>query len=145
MHRVAQGRLAGNTGRVAENVLREIDRDAVMWEVDIGRSLVGTMQCVFFLSLYVCYAKGIESVWPAQFCGLAMTRDYRAHYFLCVRPRMSSLFSWPAICVAEAVIEGGGSKSGFPQRCAVCFRTTGQNPFTCRLPKHRISVLWLMD
>jgi len=40
-HRVMQGRWTGNTGRTAENVVREMDPDAVVREVEIGRSLAG--------------------------------------------------------------------------------------------------------
>jgi hypothetical protein len=40
-HRVTQGRWTGNTGRAAENVVREMDPDAVVREAEIGRSLAG--------------------------------------------------------------------------------------------------------
>jgi hypothetical protein len=40
-HRVTQGRWTGNTGRTAENVVREMDPDAVVREAEIGRSLAG--------------------------------------------------------------------------------------------------------
>ena len=40
-HRVTQGRWTGNTGRAAENVVREMDPDAVVREAEIGHSLAG--------------------------------------------------------------------------------------------------------
>jgi hypothetical protein len=40
-HRVTQGRWTGNTGRAAENVVREMDPDAVVREAENGRSLAG--------------------------------------------------------------------------------------------------------
>ena len=40
-HRVMQGRWTGNTGRAAENVVQEMDPDAVVREAEIGRSLAG--------------------------------------------------------------------------------------------------------
>ena len=36
-----QGRWTGNTGRAAENVVQEMDPDAVVREAEIGRSLAG--------------------------------------------------------------------------------------------------------
>lgn len=40
-HRVTQGRWTGNTGRAAENVVRQMDPDSVVREAEIGRSLAG--------------------------------------------------------------------------------------------------------
>jgi hypothetical protein len=40
-HRVTQGRLTGNTSRAAQNVVGEMDPDAVVREVELGRSLAG--------------------------------------------------------------------------------------------------------
>jgi hypothetical protein len=40
-HRVTQGLRMGNAGRAAENVVREMDPDAVVREAQIGRSLAG--------------------------------------------------------------------------------------------------------
>ena len=55
-HRVTQGRWTGNTGRTAENVVREMDPDAVVREAEIGRSLAGddavrVLFCCFLCSL----------------------------------------------------------------------------------------------
>ena len=60
--------MGNTTGRAAENVVRKIDRDAVMWEVDTGRSLVGDDAVRIFVTVPLCYVKDI-----GQFCGLAMT------------------------------------------------------------------------
>jgi len=40
-NRVMQGRWTGNAGRAAENVVREMDPDAVVREAKVGRSLAG--------------------------------------------------------------------------------------------------------
>ena len=38
-HRVMQGLWMGNIGRTTENVVREMDPDAVIWEAEVGHSL----------------------------------------------------------------------------------------------------------
>ena len=56
-HRVTQGRWTGNAGRTAENVVREMDPDAVVREAENGRSLAGddaVRWCsFFFLAFFV--------------------------------------------------------------------------------------------
>ncbi len=57
-HRVTQGRWTGNTGRAAENVVREMDPDAVVREAEIGRSLAGD-DAVRDFAAFFCNVKGI--------------------------------------------------------------------------------------
>ena len=78
--------------------MREINRDAVVWKVDIGRSLVGTMQYVIFLSLNFCYAKSIGwlILWFSYETGLSHTIS------VCVRPRKSSFFLVAVLLQLEA-------------------------------------------
>jgi nuclear pore complex protein Nup107 len=54
-HRVTQGRWTGNTGRTVENVVREMDPDAVVREAEIGRSLAGddAVRAFLLLSFFV--------------------------------------------------------------------------------------------
>lgn len=67
-HRVTQGRWTGNTGRTAENVVREMDPDAVVREAEIGRSLAGD-DAVRFSSFIVG---------PAQFRAFVLVLVFRA-------------------------------------------------------------------
>jgi len=64
-HRVTQGRWTGNTGRAAENVVREMDPDAVVREAEIGRSLAGDDAVRAFAAFFVeVFCKGND---PARF------------------------------------------------------------------------------
>ena len=72
-HRVTQGRWTGNTGRAAENVVRQMDPDSVVREAEIGRSLAGDDAVRGF-----CYVKGIGRLnFKRFFFFRAMTRRCR--------------------------------------------------------------------
>ncbi|KAH9991402.1 107-domain-containing protein [Russula vinacea] len=92
-HRVTQGRWTGNTGRAAENVVREMDPDAVVREAEIGRSLAGDDASYDKALSYTLFAfvraGNIEDA-------VKLCRD--AHQpWRAASIRGSLLFSWPAI------------------------------------------------
>lgn len=114
-HRVTQGRWTGNTGRAAENVVREMDPDSVVREAENGRSLAGDDAVCGF-----CYVNGIGRLNFESFFYQSYDKALSYTLFAFVRAgniedavklcrdahqpwraasiRGSLLFSWPAIC-----------------------------------------------
>jgi nuclear pore complex protein Nup107 len=58
-YHVIQGRWTGNTGPTAEDVVHEMDPDAVMREAEIGQIWLGTMRCVLLL-LPLLYSASVK-------------------------------------------------------------------------------------
>ncbi|KAH9976532.1 nuclear pore protein 84/107 [Russula compacta] len=93
-HRVTQGRWTGNTGRAAENVVREMDADAVVREAEIGHSLAGddaSYDKALSHTLFA-YVRAGNLDDAVKLCRDAH-QPWRAASI-----RGSLLFSWPAIC-----------------------------------------------
>ena len=117
-HRVTQGRWTGNTGRAAENVVREMDPDAVVREAEAGRSLAGDDAVRDFFAMLRASADSILRVF--LFCFQSHDKALSYTLFTFIRAgniedavklcrdahqpwraasiRGSLLFSWPAIC-----------------------------------------------
>jgi nuclear pore complex protein Nup107 len=123
-HRVTQGRWTGNTGRTAENVVREMDPDAVVREAETGRSLAGDdavrafgyVLCHAGLAQFRILSPRFKSYDKALSCTLfaflragniedavKLCRD--AHQpWRAASIRGSLVFSWPAICEFHPIV-----------------------------------------
>ena len=113
-HRVTQGRWTGNTGRAAENVVREMDPDAVVREAEIGRSLAGDdavgsgfAPCPRSHLPPFCYHQSYDKALSHTLFAYVRAGNIEDAVKLCrdahqpwraASIRGSLLFSWPAIC-----------------------------------------------
>jgi nuclear pore complex protein Nup107 len=111
-HRVTQGRWTGNTGRAAENVVREMDPDSVVREAEIGRSLAGDDAVRAWLSFWAsaglsCFFQSYDKALSYTLFAFVRSGNVEDAVKLCrdahqpwraASIRGSLLFSWPAIC-----------------------------------------------
>ena len=114
--RVTQGHWTGNTGRAAENVVREMDPDTVVREAEIGHSLAGDdavrsgfnlRRVLGLISPPFCYHQSYDKALSHTLFACVRAGNIDGVGKLCrdahqpwraASIRGSLLFSWPSIC-----------------------------------------------